>query len=217
MRHSRWLPILICLAVLGTSGCLGAVDRADFEQRIRARGGGLVNTLTRDAIAALTERLGTVDPQANVILLTAPNSTQFRLVLHNQPNQVTRLLTERDDLATREPTLRLRIRHPGRAGQLDDYSFTLGALGPAQPVRVSAFDDLDSEAFNLSEVTGLSQIEDIVDTARTRSGLPDGQVNVIVVSRFGSEIRIVTNVVSPRSEMLAEFDSAGSFLRMRQV
>ncbi|MGY2117127.1 hypothetical protein ACW9HR_24760 [Nocardia gipuzkoensis] len=217
MRRGCWLPILMCLAVLGTSGCLGAVDRADFEQQIRTRGGGLVNTLPRDAIAALTKRLGTADPQANVILLTAPNSTQFRLVLNNQPNQVTRFLTERDDLATREPTVRLRIRHPDRSRQLDDYSFTLGALGSAQPVRVSAFDDLDSEIFNLSEVTGLAEIENIVDTARIRSGLPDGQVNAIVVSRFGSEIRIVTNVVSPRSEMLAEFDRTGAFLRMQQV
>lgn len=217
MRRRCWFPILMCLIVLGATGCIGAVDRADFEQQIRARGGGLVSALPRDALAALAQRLGTADLQANVILLTAPDSTNFRLVLNNQPDQVTRFLSGRGDLATREPTIRLRIRPPDRPRELDDYSFTLGDLSSAQPVRVSALDDLTGESFPLSEVTGLSNLESIVDTARARSGLSDGQVNAIIVSRFGTEIRIVTNVTSPRSEMLAEFDRTGALLRIQQV
>lgn len=149
--------------------------------------------------------------------MTAPGSTQFRLVLADQPTQVTRYLAEHDDLTTRTPTARLRVRHPDRTRQLDDYSFTLGDLSAPQPVRVSAFDDLDSENFSVSEVTGLARIEEIVDTALTHSEFTDGEVTVIVVSRFGSDIRIVANVVSPRSEAIAEFDHTGTFLRMRQV
>ncbi|WP_157762825.1 hypothetical protein [Nocardia yamanashiensis] len=217
MRRSCWFPILMCLVVLGVSGCVGAVDRAEFEQRIRARGGGLVSALPRDAIAALAQRLGTADLQANVILFTAPDSANFRLVLNNQPDQVTRFLAGRGDLATREPTVRLRIRPPEHPRELDDYSFTLGNLSSAQPVRVSALDDIAGESFPLSEVTGLSNLESIVDTARSRSGLSDGQVNAIVVSRFAGEIRIVTNVVSARTEMLAEFDRTGALLRIQQV
>jgi hypothetical protein len=38
-----------------------------------------------------------------------------------------------------------------------------------------------------------------------------------VVSRFGRDIRIVANVVSDRSEAVAEFDRAGVFLRAQQV
>jgi hypothetical protein len=63
------------LVVLSAGGCIGAVDRGDFEQDLRARGGGLVNGLTDSAITAVREHLGIADFQANVILLTAPSST----------------------------------------------------------------------------------------------------------------------------------------------
>ncbi|WP_330254166.1 hypothetical protein OG874_06280 [Nocardia sp. NBC_00565] len=218
MRRGKWFRVLVCLAVLGSaSGCIGAVDRADFEHQIRTRGGGLVSTLPQAAIAALTQRTGATDLEANLIILTPPNSSQFRLALNDQPDQVARFLAEGDDLTTREPTVRLRVRPPDRSRQLDDYSFTLDALSSPRPVRVSAFDDLDGEDFTISEVPGLSRIEDIVDTALTHSALPDGQVTVIVVSRFGHEIRVVANILSPRSEMIAEFDRTGTFLRLQQV
>ncbi|MFD3745660.1 hypothetical protein [Nocardia sp. NPDC058633] len=218
MRGGGWFRVLVCLVVTGsTSGCVGAVDRADFEDRIRTRGGGLVSTLPQAAVAALTQRTGATDLEANLIILTPPNSTQFRLTLHDQPAQITRFLADDEVLAARAPTVRLRVRPPDRSRQLDDYSFTLGALSAPRPVRVSASDDLDSENFTVSEVPGLSRLEDIVDTARERSALADGQVTVIVVSRFGREIRIVANVLSPRSEMIAEFDRTGTFLRVQQV
>ncbi|MGW0246364.1 hypothetical protein ACWDYH_06945 [Nocardia goodfellowii] len=218
MRRGKWFRVLVCLVALsGTGGCVGAVDRADFEDQMRTRGGGLVSALPQEAVAAIARRIDAADVEANLLLLTAPNSTQFRLVLNDQPDQVTRFLSTGEDLAAREPTVRLRVRPPDRPRQLDDYSFTLGALSAPRPVRVSAYDDLDTENFRVSEVPGLSRIEDIVDTARAQSALPDGQVTVIVVSRFGREIRIVANVLSPRAEIVAEFDRTGAFLRMRQV
>lgn len=213
-RRLTWAAL--CLVVVAVSGCVGAVDRADFEQRMRARGGGLVGALPRDAIAALRSRLGDNDIDANVLLLTAPDSEQFRLVLDDQPTQVSRFLADRDDLGSREPTLRIRVRHPEGSRQLDDYSYALGALSAPRPVRVSAFDDLDGEDFPITDVPGLSRLEAVVDIALARSGLADGTVSVIVVSRFGRDIRMVANVVSPRSEMIAEFDRTGAFLRIRQ-
>ncbi|MEU1429867.1 hypothetical protein ABZ412_22575 [Nocardia sp. NPDC005746] len=112
-----------------------------------------------------------------------------------------------------EPTVRVRVRPPGPPRVLDDYSFTLGDLSDPRPVRASSFDDLDGENFRVSEVPGLSRIEDIVETARTRSEIPDGQVTAVLVSRFGRDIRMVANVVSARSEVVVEFDRAGVFLR----
>ncbi|MQY28925.1 hypothetical protein NRB56_45140 [Nocardia sp. RB56] len=206
-----------CLVLVAVSGCVGAVDRADFEQRMRARGGGLVSELPRDAITALRTRLGVNDIDANVLLLTAPDSRQFRLVVNEQPPQVTRFLAGREDLSSREPVLHIRVRDPQRSERLDDYSYALGALSAPQPVRVSVFDDLDSENFPVTEVSGLSRLEAVVDTALTRSGLDDAVVSVILVSRFGQEIRMVANVVSPRSEMIVEFDRTGAFLRVRQA
>ncbi|WP_405137231.1 hypothetical protein [Nocardia sp. NBC_01388] len=217
MRGVGWFRVALCLAVLGTSGCIGAVDRADFEQQIRTRGGGLVSALPQGAATALAQRLRDAEVQADVMVLTAPSSTQFRLVLNDQPAQASRFLGDHDDMTASAPTVRVRVRHPERSRELDDYSYMLGALSSAQPVRVSAYDDLDGECFSLSEVTGLGRLEEVVDTALARSALADGQVTVIVVSRFGSEIRMVANVVSPRSEVVAEFDRTGAFLRMRQV
>ncbi|MEV6279748.1 hypothetical protein [Nocardia sp. NPDC051832] len=218
MRPGKWFRVLGCLVVVaGSSGCVGAVDRSDFEDQVRARGGGLVSALPRDAVAAVAARVGAADLEVNLIMLTAPNSAQFRLVLDDQPDQVTRFLAAGDELTAREPTARLRVRPPDRGRQLDDYSFTLGDLSAPRPVRVSALDDLDGENFVVSAVPGLARIEDVVDTALARSGLPDGQVTVLVVSRFGRDLRIVANVLSPRSEMIAEFDHTGAFLRMRQV
>lgn len=193
------------------------MDRADFEQQIRTRGGGLVSALPQGAVIALAQRVGAAELQADVMVLSAPNSTQFRLVLNDQPAQVSRFLADHDDMSATAPTVRLRIRHPDGSRQVDDYSYMLGALSSAQPVRVSAYDDLEGECFTVGEVTGLARLEEVVDTALARSELPDGQVTVIVVSRFGSDIRMVANVVSPRSEVVAEFDRTGAFLRMQQV
>lgn len=218
MRRGKWFRVLVSLVVLGaTAGCVGAVDRADFEDQLRARGGGLVSELPAQAITALTARTGAADLEVNLMFLTPPNSTQFRFTSLDQPAQITRFLAEDPMLAARAATVRLRVRPPDRSRQLDDYSFTLGALSAASPVRVSASDDLDGENFTVSEVPGLSRVEDIVDTALTRSALADGQVTVIVVSRFGREIRMVANVLSPRAEIVAEFDRTGTFLRMQQV
>ncbi|WP_067690030.1 hypothetical protein [Nocardia jejuensis] len=218
MRRHGWLrAAALGLLVVMTSGCIGAVDRADFEHELRGRGGGLDGALADSALAALRERLGTGEVQANVILLTAPNSTGFRLVLSDQPDQVTRFFAAHPDTTARQAAVRLRVRGEPGARRLDDYCFTLGALGTAEPVRVSAFDDLDGEGFTTGEVTGLSRLTEIVDTALARSELPDGQVTVIVVSRFGREIRMVANVSSPRTEMIAEFDRTGAFLRIQQA
>lgn len=216
MAGRKWFRVLLCAAVLGAGGCVGAVDRADFEQDLRAHGGGLVSTLVNDARTALNERLHTLSVQTTLVLLTAPNSSGFRLVLLDQPNQVTRFMADNQDLNSREPAVRLRVRDPEHPRQLDDYSFTAGALSSARPVRVSAVDDLETESFTLGEVTGLARVEQIVDAALAHSELTDAHVSVIVASRFGTEIRIVANVVSPRAEMIAEFDQTGAFLRVRQ-
>ncbi|NKX86049.1 hypothetical protein [Nocardia coubleae] len=218
MRRGGWLRVMVCCAVLGsTSGCLGAVDRPDFESQVRSRGGGLVSALPLEAVAALGRRIGATDVEANVIVVSPPNTTQFRLTLVDQPDQVTRMMTTDHDLSARTPTVHLRVRPPDRPRQLDDYSFTLGDLSAPRPVRVSARHDLDGENFSVSEVPGLSRLEDIVDTALVRSDLPDGQLTVLVVSRFGPDIRMVANVLSPRAETVVEFDRTGAFLRVRQV
>jgi hypothetical protein len=200
-----------------TTGCIGAVDRGDFEDIVHERGGGLVSTLPDEAIAALRERLSVNDFQVGVIMLTAPNSSQFRLVVPDQPDQLTRFLDGKHDFAGPQAVARMRIRVPQQPEQLDDYTFTHGALSTPSPVRVAASDDLDGESFAVSEVTGLSRVEEIVDTAITRSGLDNGYVSVILVNRFGRDVLITVNVISPRAEAIAQFDSNGAFIRVQRA
>ncbi|MEU0545763.1 hypothetical protein ABZ319_38405 [Nocardia sp. NPDC005978] len=209
----RWVRILVCASVLAAAGCVGAVDRADFEERMRARGGGLVSALPLGAISALSQRLGVPEVQATVLVLTAPDSANFRVVLADQPPQVTAFLAEHD-LTSREAAVWLRVRTDRR---LDDYAYLYGTLGPGDPVRVSAREDLDADSFTLNTVAGLSRIEEIVDTALARSELDGAHVPVIVVARFDGDIRIVANVVSSRAEIIAEFDETGQFTRIRPV
>ncbi|MGX1810161.1 hypothetical protein ACWIGI_30975 [Nocardia sp. NPDC055321] len=217
MRVVRgWLRILVCVSVLAAAGCAGAIDRADFEAQMRARGGGLVSALPQGAISALSQRLGGAPVQATVLVITAPDSARFRAVLFDQPAHVTAFFDDRD-LTSREAAVWLRVRPPNQPRELDDYSYLLGGLGSPEPVRVSAREDLDAESFTLSEVSGLSRVEDIVDTALARSELTDGYVSVIVVGRFGDEVRIVANVVSPRAETVVEFDHTGAFTRVRRA
>jgi hypothetical protein len=72
-QSRRWrTPVLgACVVAMTATGCAGAVDRADFEDIVHARGGGLVTALPGAAIAALRERLEVAHFQASVIMLTA--------------------------------------------------------------------------------------------------------------------------------------------------
>ncbi|MFQ6329837.1 hypothetical protein ACLMAL_27385 [Nocardia sp. CWNU-33] len=215
----RWRTSMLgaCVVALTATGCIGAVDRGDFENLVHERGGGLVTALPAAAIEALRERLGVADFQTSVILLTAPNSSQLRIVVPDQPPQLTRFLSEKNNLAGPQAWAHLRIRVPQQSEQLDDYTFGQGSLSKPTPVQVSASDDLDGEAFAVSEVTGLSRIEDVVDTALARSGLEQGYVSTILANRFGRDILITVNVTSPRAAAVAQFDRAGAFIRVQRA
>ncbi|WP_405163975.1 hypothetical protein OG203_02300 [Nocardia sp. NBC_01499] len=215
-RHSRLVAILGALLIaVGTTGCIGAVDRADFEKTIQARGGGLVSALPATAIDALRQRLGTTEIHASVIVLTAPES--HSLTMFDQPPQLSRFLADNPDLLTQDTAAHLRIQVPTHPDQQDDYTFANTTLHGPTPVHVSAFDDPDSEMFDIREVPGLLRLEHVVDTALTQSAVDDGYVSSVVVNRVGPEILMTVNVSSPRTTVVAQFDRAGTFLRMSRA
>uniref|UniRef100_UPI002457C907 hypothetical protein n=1 Tax=Nocardia brasiliensis TaxID=37326 RepID=UPI002457C907 len=197
--------------------CLGALARADFERTLRTRGGGLVSALPAAAFDALHRRLGVDDIQASVILFTTPDSSQFRLTTIDQPPQLSRYFNDHHNLSGQDTAVRLRIRVPGRPDQQDDYTYANGTLHGPDPVHVSALDDLDAESFAVRDVSGLRALEQIIDTAVTRTQVDGGYVSAIVVNRIGSEIIMTVNVASARTTMIAQFDQAGNMLRMRQA
>ncbi|MGV9674930.1 hypothetical protein ACWDSJ_06605 [Nocardia sp. NPDC003482] len=214
-RWGRWV-LGPCVVALTATGCIGAVDRADFEQVVRARGGGLVAALPAGAVTALADRLGVADPEATVILLTAPESERFEIAMIDQPAHVTRFLGDGAGLASRNTTARLRIRDPRRSDQLDDYTYTLGALGEPTPVRVYA-GDLTDTAFAIGEVSALTRLEELVDTSVTRSGLERASASAVLVHRSGANVLVTVNVTAPRGAAIAQFDATGTFLRSQRI
>ncbi|WP_433654072.1 hypothetical protein ACQPW1_25730 [Nocardia sp. CA-128927] len=220
MPHRRSRLVALCGALLiavTTTGCIGAVDRADFEKVIQARGGGLVSTLPTAAIDTLRQRLGATDIHASVILLAAPGSQNFRLTMLDQPPQVTRFSNENRNLTNQDTAAHLRIRVPSRPDQQDDYTFTNGTLHGPTPVHVSASDDPDDEMFDVRDVSGLLRLEEILDTALTQAAVENGYVSSAMVNRIGPDTVITVNVSSPRTTVVTQFDRAGTFLRKSQA
>ncbi|MEU7144276.1 hypothetical protein ABZ942_32865 [Nocardia sp. NPDC046473] len=218
MPHRRSCLVALCGALLiavSTTGCIGAVDRADFEKVVQARGGGLVSALPNAALDSLRQRLGVSDLQASVIMLTAPESRSTRWGMLEQPAQVTRFSNENPDLFTQDSAIHLRIQVPDHPAQQDDYTYANRTLHGPTPVHVSAADD--PEMFDVREVSGLFRLEEILDTALARTAVPNGHVSAVIINRIDDEVRITVDVTSPRTTMVTEFDRTGTFLRMSRV
>ncbi|KAA8889190.1 hypothetical protein F3087_09520 [Nocardia colli] len=215
-RRSRLVALFGAL-LLTTTGCIGAVDRADFDKVVQARGGGLVSALPAAAIDTLRQRLGVSDFRVGVIMLTAPETRTTRWGMLEQPPQVTRFSNENPGLFTQDSAVHLRIQVPTRPEQQDDYTYANHTLHDPRPVHVSAAEHPDTEMFDVSEVSGLLRLEEILDTALARTAVTDGHVSAVIVSRLGDAIRISVTVTSPRTTMVADFDRAGTFLRMDRV
>ncbi|MFD6163365.1 hypothetical protein ACFWF7_40380 [Nocardia sp. NPDC060256] len=220
MPHRRSCLVALCGALLiavTTTGCIGAVDRADFEKDVQARGGGLVSALPSAALDSLRQRLGVTDVRASVIMLTAPESRSATWGMLAQPPQVTRFSNENPGLFTQDSAVHLRIQVPTHPEQQDDYIYANRSLHGPTPVHVSAADHPDTEMFDVREVSGLLRLEEILDTALARTAVSNGHVSAVIINRIDDEVRITVDVTSPRTTMVAEFDRAGTFLRMGQV
>lgn len=219
MTHDRrWRGSILglCVLTLAATGCVGAVDRADFEERVQVRGGGLVTALPAGAISALQRRLGAADLEASVILLAAPNSSSFQFIMLDQPPQVTAALNGGGALSGRYPVARLRIRVPQQPDQLDDYSYALETLSEPTPVQALA-GDLNNTTFAIDQVPALRRVEEIVDTSIAHGGLDDAHVSALLVYRSGRDVLVTVNVVAPRGVTVLQFDHAGTLLRVQRA
>ncbi|WP_257899092.1 hypothetical protein [Rhodococcus qingshengii] len=57
VRSALW-TVAIALAATSLSGCIGAVDRMDFDNQMRERGGGMTSELVRGGFDSLAHRYG---------------------------------------------------------------------------------------------------------------------------------------------------------------
>lgn len=155
-RHSTVLMVGAGLTAATLSGCIGAVDRADFEQEMRERGGGMTTALVDDGFRQLAEHY-----QVNSLAVTSIDISP-------------------------DTTMGVTVRDSDNLDQLDRFNFDGARLGDPSPVMVSVTDDLDAQSFTLDEIPALRNVEMLVDDALANSALEDGEVTGISVSRTES-------------------------------
>ncbi|MDV6274260.1 hypothetical protein R3Q06_12170 [Rhodococcus erythropolis] len=178
VRSVLWIAAL-ALTVTSLSGCIGAVDRMDFEDQMRERGGGMTSDLVRNGFDSLAERYG-VDAMSVTSVDISPIET-----------------------------LGVTVRDPGKPSQLDRFSFDGVILGEPSPVQVSVTENLDARSFTLDQVPTLANVEKLVDDALASSGIDEGEVTGISVSRTEA-IHASVMVESSRSRVLVVFDPDGT-------
>lgn len=173
---------LACAVALLAAGCVGVIDREDFDDIVESRGGGVSNDLVLDAVAKVSERVGTGDLELTMLTIT-PGS---RIV-------------------------GLTVRDPVRRQNLDRYTYSgRDGIRDVAPVRVSEHDDLDAQSFAVSAVPALDDIETLADAALEALELTgEGHVVTISVMVVAGTLRVTVNVESDRSGGYVVFDAAG--------
>lgn len=183
LASSRVRPVLWIAALAVTasslSGCIGAVDRMDFDNQMRERGGGMTSDLVRNGFDSLAERYG-----VDAVSVTSVDISPIE-------------------------TLGVTVRDPGKPSQLDRFSFDGVILGEPSPVQVSVTENLDARSFTLDQVPALANVEKLVDDALASSGIDEGEVTGISVSRTEA-IHASVMVESSRSRVLVVFDPDGT-------
>ncbi|MDI9899733.1 hypothetical protein QM716_07670 [Rhodococcus sp. IEGM 1409] len=177
VRPVLWIAAL-ALTTTSLSGCIGAVDRMDFEDQMRERGGGMTSDLVRNGFDSLAERYG-----VDAVTVTSVDISPVE-------------------------TLGVTVRDPGKPSQLDRFSFDGVILGEPSPVQVSVTENLDARSFTLDQVPALANVEKLVDDALASSGIDEGEVTGISVSRTEA-IHASVMVKSSRSRVLVVFGPDG--------
>ncbi|MBC2641961.1 MULTISPECIES: hypothetical protein [unclassified Rhodococcus (in: high G+C Gram-positive bacteria)] len=151
--RSSWGSLTVLAVAMTATGCVGAVDRADFDTAMESRGGGMTTTLVGDGLAALAVRYGVDEVQ-----VTSVNVAPVE-------------------------TLDVTVRNPAKPDQLDRFTFDGEWLSDPSPVMVSALEDLDARAFGIGDVPALGRVEALVDDALAHTGFEEGHVTGIAVNR----------------------------------
>ena len=187
----RRIAVLVVGALL-LAGCVGTVDRSDFEAEIQARGGGFDQAMVIDAVDGVAARVGT--DEFEITRLTA--------------NPMAGLVT-------------MQVRDPRAPDQLDDYTFRRGSLESVDPVQVSAADDLDADAFPIAGFA-LDRLDDMVDDALDAYDTDGGYVDGVSLVRVGTTEAgqgvgaVQLQLESPRSSAVARFTPGGELISLER-
>ena len=153
------------------TGCVGVIDRDDFDLVVESRGGGFSNDLVADAAELVAERVGTDDLELTNLVVN-PGS---RLVV----------------LTVRDPVVRENV---------DRYTLTgRDGIRDVSPVRVRADEDLDADTYRLSDIPALDDLEALSDAALEALSLDEGHIESIQVLVVMGAPQVHVSVESPRA------------------
>jgi hypothetical protein len=182
----QWIrAALAALAVTLAGGCIGAVDRDDFDRVIQERGGGFTSDLPLDAVEAVAGELDVEDFDVRSMSFTASTETVV-----------------------------LEVRDPAAPENLDQYVVRQGDVDTVEPLRLSASDDLDQQTFPVSSVA-LDRIESMVDVALDGFDARGGYVSSASVGLIGDgDVTFQLSLESPRATAVARFTGGGELVEV---
>lgn len=183
------LAAFAVVAVLLLSGCIGAIKRDEFEAEVKSRGGGFDESLVINAVETVGDRLGTRDFE--IMTLVASPLTQV---------------------------VTMKVIDPRNPNNVDDYTIRGGSIYSVHPVKVSASEDIESEAFALRSVA-LDRLNEMADEALAEYEAEGGYVGSVSIRARPAvgnpeevEPRISVSLESARARATADFQTDGTLI-----
>lgn len=184
---SGWRRILVVIGATVLLASCGGISRAELDEEVRSRGGGLGSTLALESIAALEEELG--DDLALRSFTMTNGQVTIDVLVPGTDDQV--------------DTYRYGTSGLYGGGGLSEPTPVAGIGGAAalrprlfRPERI-AFEDLDQ----------------VVDDAIEAADLQDGYAQALRVDRTGERPVITVNLTSPRESVPVRYRADGRRIR----
>jgi hypothetical protein len=190
VRGWRSATIAVTTAFL-VGGCVGSIDRGEFDDEVHARGGGL----SQDVIVDAVDEVGAAQDEATVQMRSVtvmPGRVALEVRVPGTPEDV--------DAYTF-----------GTSGM-----FGGGGLDGPEPVTTSATDQpLESSVFTL-EQAGVERFDGMVDEALTQADLPGAYATSATIHRpAGSPApQIEVSVTNDRRSVSVTFAADGTVLEV---
>lgn len=180
---SRWTRLVaVAVVAVVAGGCVGAIDRSDFDEEVRRRGGGISAAWIDESLTAASEALAVASSDDLEFLTLTINGTSRSLTINarrgDQPDFV-------DSVTVREGVV--------------------FAVAPIQDADELPLDDL---LMGLDE-TPIREIEAVVDRALAEFDEPDAFVQTINVSLRDGAASTTVRLSSARRTGSVVFDGVG--------
>ena len=178
--------MLVAVAAV-TSGCIGAIDRADFDDEVRARGGGISSQWIDDSVEAAADRLGVVTTDEIELLTLTIDGT----------NRVVTVSARRGD----------------RPDFVDSVVVSEGEVVAVTPIQDADQLPLDDLTIRLGDLP-IDQLERLTDEAVDAFGADDGFVTGIRVALENGEPTLAIDLESSRRTGTAVFAADGTLIEL---